>query len=80
MTHIQNVILRELYKQHQNGKPLCTLQFKQIDPDKPSDLINAINGLIDDGYISESSRSIGCTISGLTDYGLSFCKQSYDAQ
>lgn len=79
MTHSQNAILRELYRQYQNGSPLCTLRFQQISSDF-ADVTNALDRLKDDGYISESSRSIGSTISGLTDYGLAFCEQTYGIQ
>lgn len=76
MTHPQNNLLKFMYVQHQNGIDVCNLPFKQIS-DSSSNARNALDTLELDGYIEVMSRAIGCAIIKLTDYGLSYCEQTY---
>ena len=76
MTHAQNAILRYAYKQHKAGITKPALQYSKICDDL-SDVKNALNCLQEGGYVEILSPAIGCAVIKLTDYGLSFCEQSF---
>ena len=76
MKHAQNTILRYAYEQYKTGITKPTLPYSKICDDL-SDARNALNYLQNDGYIKVLSPAIGCAVIKLTEYGLSFCEQSF---
>lgn len=76
MTHTQNAILRYAYSKYKVGITKPTIPYSEVSSSQ-SDSRNALDSLQSDGYIEILSLAIGCAIISLTEYGFSFCEQSF---
>ncbi len=74
---MQSKILEYIYNHFlENGNPLCYVPFNQIDSNI-SKVKNSISNLETEGFIETCRPSVGAIYARLTDYGLSFCEQSF---
>lgn len=70
-------ILKYVYQHFlEKGTPICYVIFDQIDTNT-LEVQNSLKNLEVEGYIETSRPSIGAIYARLTDYGLSFCEQSF---
>lgn len=76
MTHTQNAILRYAYNDYKTGITQSSIPYSEVSSSQ-SDSRNALDSLQSDGYIEILSLAIGCAIISLTEYGFSFCEQSF---
>ena len=76
MTHAQNAILRYTYSQYKDGITKPEVVYSKVS-NSIAEARNALNYLQSNGYIEILSLAIGCAIIRLTEYGFSFCEQSY---
>lgn len=73
---MRSQILKYAYTHYMEHETLtCYIPFNQIGSDLPA-IINCLNNLESDGYISIKSRANGAYLIYLTDEGLSFCERT----
>lgn len=72
-------ILKYAYQHYrEHGTLISLIRFNQIGTNL-LEINNAFDNLVSDGYIEIPSRAIGEAYVRLTDPGLSFCEQSFEA-
>lgn len=76
MTRTQNAILRYAYAQYKTGITKPEIIYSEVSNSRP-EARNALDSLQNDGYIEVLSPAMGCAIIRLTEYGFSFCEQSF---
>lgn len=76
MTHTQNAILRYAYNDYKTGITQSSIPYSKVSSNQ-LDAYNALDSLQSGGYIRILSTVIGCAIISLTEYGFSFCEQSF---
>ena len=76
MTHTQNAILRYAYNKYKAGITKPTIPYSEVS-NSQLDARNALDSLQSSGYIKILSPAINCSTINLTEYGFSFCEQSF---
>lgn len=76
MTHVQHTVLRYAYHQYRQNITTHTIPFCKLGM-SAAEARSALNILQENGYLEVTSFAIGCAVIRLTDYGISYCEQTY---
>lgn len=76
MTHVQHAVLRYAYHQYRQDITIHNIPFCKLEI-SAAEARSALDALQESGYLEVTSFAIGCAVIRLTDYGISYCEQTY---